>query len=219
MASRKDVIMARYERGIAKEELTEEKRIRDSKGIRMLDNVTAAAEGANMGVSLGQSVGQIGAGLKKAKTNVGRLRDRFKARKDAKKSFIEKFGRKAWKKGSIAEDGTQMASGKLLRQKALENDDVIDEKDAISMYLEGTNDYSIDVNGNVVSSAESEPGVNVEDYKSVTEGWGFMGEAIVDDPDDENDWYLGKWWNKGKEVDADIKKAGGIVGYLKNRKE
>ena len=226
MASRVDVIMSRFKRGTAQEELKEQERIENSKAIKALDTMTAMAEGAEIGWSIGQSAKDIKEGVGALKDGAQNAAERFRDRRQMKKTFIEQHGRKAWRSGTVNSDGTQMASGRALRRAALA-DKQLTKKDLISMYLEGTEDWQTNPDGSITRTSDKRKPVNVSDYQSVPgfvgpvpdgENKGFVGptpegtnqptnkdDSGKDDSGSKSDsWYLGKfageslyeWWKK-----------------------
>jgi len=183
MASRVDVIMSRFKRGQAQEELKEQKKIEDSKAIKALDTMTAMSEGAEIGWSIGQSAAEIKEGIGALKDGAQNAAERFRDRRQMKKTFIEQHGRKAWRSGTVNSDGTQMASGRALRRAALA-DKQLTKKDLISMYLEGTEDWQTNPDGSITRTSDKRKPVNVNDYQSVP---GFVGPV----PDGENKGFVG----------------------------
>ena len=166
MASRTDVIMAGYKKDLALEELSKKEKVEGDKWIRAMDTTTAAAEGAKMGIKAAEAVPQAIEGTKKFVDGVQYTKDKFAQRAKIKSDFIDKYGRKAWRKGGIDEQGNQFMAGREMRKMAFADDQITDD-DLISMYIEGTNDYKMDSNGNVTSHAEDGDNVNVSDFSSI----------------------------------------------------
>ena len=136
MASRMDVIMAGFDRNVAEEEYKTNKKIEDDPAIRAFNAMTAMAEGGEIGWSIGQSATAIKEGFQD-------MSSRFKRRRAMKKDFISKHGRKAWRSGMINDDGSMVASGRMMRRHAL-SDSKWTKDDLISVYMEGTNSYDTD---------------------------------------------------------------------------
>lgn len=162
MASRKDVVMAQFETGVAEEERKMQKRIEDSTTIRSLDNITAMAEGASMGQELGTAATEMYTGIKG-------MRQKFKMRKEAKAGFIRKEGmtKKEWRKDPQGKKGYKEMA------KAFEEDD-LDKGTLVSMYLEGVNvtKQSMNAKGELETTddKESDKVTNLNQYPAFGTG-------------------------------------------------
>ena len=171
MASRADVVLAQFDTETAAEERKMEKRIEDSKTIRSIDNITAMAQGAQMGHQIGEGVVAMRDGVKD-------MRSKFKARRQARHAYLGTGkSRKEWRKSDDGKKAFQSL------QKQFENDDM-DKNALVSMFLEGVNVTKQGVNekGEIVvtDDKETKTPTNVESYFSFGPGFGArMGAGIA----------------------------------------
>jgi hypothetical protein len=178
MASRADVVMAQFDTNAAAEEREMQKRIENSKTIRNIDNITATAEGARMGLEMGRTVSDIHKGMKG-----------FKFRRDIRRKNIDsgmesgmtrKEARKSWRE-------TGKAEAKAFYKK--NEDDGLSHNTMVSMYLDGVND---DPSGD----NPAKPPSNIKNYPEFVgpnqPGQGFVGPVQGSSTTEDNSWYLGK---------------------------
>jgi len=205
MASRTDVAMAQFDANTAEEERKMNKRIEDSRTIRNLDNITAMASGAEMGLQIGSTVSSINEGMKgfsyRSKVRKNHMTNEMASGKSRKEA------RKAWR-----ETGKGEAKALYKTQK----DDGLSHKTIVSMYLEGVND-------NPSGDGATKPSTSVKNYPEFVgphlPGEGFVGPVQGSSTTEDNSWYLGKWWNKAKDKDAEIKGDGGLLEFWKKKRE
>lgn len=249
MASRKDVIMAGFDRDVAVEERKSQKRLEDDKTLRNIDNITAMASGAEMGYNIGTGISELG-------TTIKDVRGKFQARREMKQGFMDrdhikglgkKEAGKAWRRGGVKADGTQYQSGKGERRDLLNSwdQDKLSKDDIVSMYLQGTNvtetkttpdgtkievvsDDESGSNGNIggYANVDTSPsfsetitdavnksggpiGLTTNPMAGLGAAYGYLEDKAVggllkgfnsmkDDPNDPDDWYLGKKFNQGR---------------------
>jgi hypothetical protein len=202
MASRADVVMAQFDTNAAAEERKMQKRIENSKTIRNIDNITATAEGARMGLEMGRTVSDIHKGMKG-----------FKFRRDIRRKNIDsgmesgmsrREARKFWRE-------TGKAEAKAFYKKI--EDDGLSHNTMVSMYLDGVNDDPSGDNPKAPTNASNYP-----DFVGPSpSGQGFVGPVQGSSTTEEPSYPMmgpGSAAGRGYFFSKGIANS---IGYLKDR--
>jgi len=202
MASRADVIMAQFDTNAAAEEREMQKRIENSKTIRNIDNITATAEGARMGLEMGRTVSDIHKGMKG-----------FKFRRDIRRKNIDSGMESGMSRREARKSWRETGKAEAKKFYKANEDDGLSHNTMVSMYLDGVNDDPSGDNPKAPTNANNYP-----DFVGPSQtGQGFVGPVQGSSTTEESSYPMmgpgsaaGRGYFFGKGI-------ANSIGYLKDR--